>query len=113
LRVGAALSLIGFHAGALTSLDPSLRLALFLASALGGILLLIGLWTPVAGVAVAVAEVWGGLALGFSHPDDRWIYLLLAILAAGVAMVGPGAWSVDSRLFGRKRFEIDGRKKHR
>jgi hypothetical protein len=28
-------------------------------------------------------------------------------------MLGPGAWSVDARLFGRKRFEIDGRNRHR
>jgi hypothetical protein len=23
-----------------------------------------------------------------------------------VAMLGPGAWSIDARLFGRKRFDI-------
>jgi hypothetical protein len=28
-----------------------------------------------------------------------------------VAMLGPGAWSVDARLFGRQRFEINGRKR--
>jgi hypothetical protein len=24
-------------------------------------------------------------------------------------MLGPGAWSIDARLFGRKRFVLDGR----
>jgi hypothetical protein len=35
------------------------------------------------------------------------------VLAAAVAMLGPGAWSVDARLFGRRRFEINGRNRHR
>jgi hypothetical protein len=58
-------------------------------------------------------ELW----IAFSPPvvqvSDRWLHILLAILAASVAMLGPGAWSVDSRLFGRKRFEIDGRKRRK
>jgi len=65
-------------------------------------LLLVGLWTPVAGVLMAVAE----LGITFSHPTDPWRHILLAALGAGLAMLGPGAWSVDARLFGRKRIQI-------
>ena len=65
-------------------------------------LLLVGLWTPVAGVLMAVAE----LCLTFSHPHDPWIHILLATLGAALAMLGPGAWSMDARLFGRKRIHI-------
>jgi putative oxidoreductase len=36
----------------------------------------------------------------------RLIHIFLAVLAAGVAMLGPGAWSIDARLFGRKRFRM-------
>ena len=43
----------------------------------------------------------------FSKRDDHWIHVFLAVLATGVAMLGPGAWSIDARLFGRKRFDID------
>jgi uncharacterized membrane protein YphA (DoxX/SURF4 family) len=37
---------------------------------------------------------------------DQWLHIALAVLVAGVAMLGPGAWSVEARLFGRKRFEF-------
>ena len=69
---------------------------------LAAALLLIGLWTPVAGVLMAVAE----LCLAFSHASDPSIHILLGALGAALAMLGPGAWSVDARLFGRKRIQI-------
>jgi uncharacterized membrane protein YphA (DoxX/SURF4 family) len=65
-------------------------------------LLLVGLWTPVAGVMMALAE----LGLAFSRPVDPRMHILLAALGASLAMLGPGAWSVDARLFGRKRIQI-------
>jgi putative oxidoreductase len=67
-----------------------------------GILLLVGLWTPVTGVLVAIAEVW----IALSRPGDPWIPIILATLGATLAMVGPGAWSIDARLFGRKHIDI-------
>jgi putative oxidoreductase len=67
-----------------------------------GILLLVGLWTPVAGALVAIVEVW----IAFSRPGDPWIPIMLAALGAALAMVGPGAWSVDARLFGRKHIDF-------
>jgi putative oxidoreductase len=65
-------------------------------------LLLLGLWTPVAGMLMAVAELY----LAFSHFHDPWIHILLGVMGAALAMLGPGAWSVDARLFGRKRIQI-------
>ena len=65
-------------------------------------LLLLGLWTPVAGALMAIAELF----LAFSHPVDPWMHILLGALGAALAMLGPGAWSVDARLFGRKRIHI-------
>jgi putative oxidoreductase len=70
-------------------------------AASGGILLIAGLWTPVAGILMAVVETW----IMFAHPGDGWVPLLLAVMGAVLAMVGPGAHSVDARLFGRKRIE--------
>jgi putative oxidoreductase len=66
-----------------------------------GLLLLLGLWTPVVGILVAVVEVW----IIFRVAGDPWIPIILAILGATLAMIGPGAWSIDARLFGRKRIE--------
>ena len=65
-------------------------------------LLLAGLWTPVAGVLMAAAE----LCLAFAHPTDPWIHILIGALGVALAMLGPGAWSIDARLFGRKRIQI-------
>ena len=67
-----------------------------------GILLLVGLWTPVTGAVVALAELW----IAFSRAGDPWIPIMLATLGATLAMVGPGAWSIDARLFGRKYIDI-------
>ncbi len=71
-----------------------------------GILLLVGLWTPVAGALAAIVNVWIALSGYFSHSSDAWIPLVQAVLSAVLAMVGPGAWSIDARLFGRKRIDI-------
>ena len=66
-----------------------------------GILLIAGLWTPIAGVSVALTEVWKMLML----PGDKWLWLMLGTAAAALAMLGPGQWSVDARLYGWKRLE--------
>jgi putative oxidoreductase len=88
-------------AGLLTNpLPPLINLQLLAAGA--ATLLLVGLWTPVAGVLLAIAE----LCLVFSHPVDPWRHILLGALGAALAMLGPGAWSIDARLFGRKRIHI-------
>jgi putative oxidoreductase len=71
-----------------------------------GILLLVGLWTPVAGTLVALVELWKA----FSRYGDPWMHILLAALGAALALIGPGAWSVDARLFGWKRIDIPDRK---
>jgi putative oxidoreductase len=71
-----------------------------------GILLLAGLWTPIAGVVLAIIEIWSA----FTHPHDPWSHILLGSLGAALAMLGPGAWSVDARLFGWKRIAPPDRK---
>jgi len=64
-----------------------------------GILLLAGLWTPIAGTLLALIGLWKG----FVEPTNRSTYVLLGILGAALALIGPGRWSVDARLFGWKR----------
>ena len=72
-----------------------------------GLLLLAGLWTPIAGVLVALDAVGHGLF----HPADSWQWLQLGTLGAALALLGPGAWSIDARLFGWKRIEIRDKKR--
>jgi putative oxidoreductase len=70
-----------------------------------GSLLLAGLWTPVAGALQSIIEVWTIFARGTAPSMD----VLLAALGVSLVMLGPGAWSVDARLFGRKRIDIRSR----
>jgi hypothetical protein len=65
------------------------------------VLLLFGLWTPVVGAFVAGRELW----ILFSGSGDPWMPLVLATLGATLAMIGPGAWSMDARLFGRRQIK--------
>jgi len=63
--------------------------------------LIVGLWTPVAGTVVACCELW----IVVSGGGDVWLPLVLATLGATLAMIGPGAWSIDALLFGRKQID--------
>jgi uncharacterized membrane protein YphA (DoxX/SURF4 family) len=65
-----------------------------------GLLLVAGFLTPIACAMIAVTAAWNAI----SHPADRWYCVMLAALGTAVALIGPGAWSVDARLFGWKRF---------
>lgn len=66
------------------------------------LLLLVGLWTPIAGLLIALVELW--LALSLASGIENAI--LLATLGAALAALGPGSHSVDAKLYGRKRIQI-------
>jgi putative oxidoreductase len=99
LLIGAALFYRGITSG---KADDLASVVVSLVGAASGVLFLLGLWTPVAGTLAAVVQVW----MIFSHPRDPWTSVVLATLATTVAMIGPGCWSIDARLFGRKHMEI-------
>ena len=80
---------------------------LFIATA--GLLLIIGLWTPVVATVMVLLELWRII----SRHGDPASDILLCALAFAIALLGPGAWSVDARLFGWKRIEIDTQKNKR
>jgi putative oxidoreductase len=74
-----------------------------------GLLLIIGLWTPVVATVMVLLELWRIISRNGDPASD----ILLCALAFAIALLGPGAWSVDARLFGWKRIEIDTQKSKR
>ena len=66
--------------------------------AVAGLLLIAGLWTPIAGCLIAGAEGW----MALSTADNTGFSVVLGVLGLTLAMIGPGAWSVDALLYGRK-----------
>jgi uncharacterized membrane protein YphA (DoxX/SURF4 family) len=99
LRAATAIPLVY---GGLLTLASSSPMLLEIVAAGAAFLLLIGLWTPIAGALVFVSQ----LALAILHPIEPWMYVHFAAMAAALAMLGPGGCSLDARLFGRKQIQI-------
>ena len=106
MRVVAGVSLIAHGIARLQSGPPiQLIVSNILAMAVG-IFLLAGLWTPIVGSLAAALGIWNII----SRPGDPWACIFFATIGAGLALLGPGAWSVDAHLFGWKRIDVHDRK---
>jgi putative oxidoreductase len=103
LRCVAATALIAYaNGGAWLSLTPALLLmhglTIIVAMSLIG-----GIWTPLAGIAQALLQLYSNFS---STAAADLNHMLWAAVGFCVAMLGPGACSIDSRLFGRRRIEV-------
>jgi putative oxidoreductase len=99
LRLAVGIALASHAVMALRSSPAVAPTVLNALAGVVGILLLVGLWTPVAGTLLAILSSLSA----FMHPADPWNCIFLGTLGAVLALVGPGAWSVDAYLFGWKR----------
>ena len=108
---GAALLLLRLVAGILLIYDgvvalrlgPALQATILQSAAIGaGTLLILGLWTPIAGTLVILVEV----CFGFLGTTQVRSNILLGALGAALAVLGPGIRSIDALRYGRKRFDI-------
>jgi len=92
------------HDGVVALLDvPERGAILFQVMAVGaGLLLVAGLWTPLAGLLVVIAEL-AAIFYGTTHLRSA---ILLGTVGVVLAMLGPGVRSIDAMLFGRKRIDI-------
>jgi uncharacterized membrane protein YphA (DoxX/SURF4 family) len=102
LRIGVGLLLL--HDGICVMMAPMHQPVdgLSLASALAGLLLLVGLWTPIAGATLACLAI----ALFLVQGKDPYLLLLEAIIGIALALLGPGVRSIDAALFGRRRIDL-------
>jgi len=75
-----------------------------------GLCLLIGLLTPLMSVLVGVASA--GNAISWLSPpagnlfEGKLAALEMIVMAAAIGLLGPGAFSLDARLFGRREIVI-------
>jgi hypothetical protein len=53
-----------------------------------------------------IVNVWIACSRHFRHSGDPWTAVIPAVLGVALAMIGPGAWSIDARLFGRKHIDF-------
>ena len=63
------------------------------------VFLCLGVLTPVASTICCAIELTQLFLMG---PADRRFLLLSSLNAAAIALLGPGAYSIDARLFGRR-----------
>ena len=98
LRLVAGIALV-VHGIEGFKIDMAIEGSLFAGA---GVLLLAGLWTPVAGFLATVFVMWDM----FARHGNPCSGVFLATIGAALALVGPGAWSMDAWLFGWKRLNI-------
>jgi putative oxidoreductase len=98
LRFAASLCLaaVGHMTG-----DLAGTASLFARCVVGGVavLICIGLWTPLTAVAGSAIQI---IVITFWRRFELSSVVCVAV-GLSLAMLGPGAWSFDARLFGRKR----------
>jgi putative oxidoreductase len=68
------------------------------------LMLLVGLWTPIVAALMSISAF-----LEVALHDVSWLQCVsVAFLSVALALIGPGAWSIDARLYGWKEIKISG-----
>jgi uncharacterized membrane protein YphA (DoxX/SURF4 family) len=84
--------------------------AVVLLTIASGLAIIAGYRTRLAAMAAAIAIIGGMIFLTTTHALDTWDMCTTQILgismAISVACLGPGAFSLDSRMFGRREIVI-------
>jgi putative oxidoreductase len=102
LRVVTAIAVVFHPAMALPSTLQVGPTVLYLLTGVAGTLLLVGLWTSVAGTILAILAS----SSAFLYPADPWTCIFVGALGTALAFLGPGAWSIDAQLFGSRHLDL-------
>jgi uncharacterized membrane protein YphA (DoxX/SURF4 family) len=103
LRLTCGLPLLALGTATLWGWPADSLLWISILSCLTGGLILAGLWTPLAASCHAILQC----AFFVAQETFASTHLAIALISVCLVMLGPGAWSVDARLYGRKRIELD------
>jgi uncharacterized membrane protein YphA (DoxX/SURF4 family) len=79
-----------------------------------GALLLIGFLTPIASVLVSLGAGFMAFARLRLHNgnfiETSWMSASMVLITVAVTLLGPGAFSIDAQLFGRRKIVIPRRR---
>jgi len=112
LRLAVAFSAIVQAFSALSASDGAgLTFWMTVSSAiLVGLVLLIGFLTPIAGVAATIGYVAMSVSMLLANDANKhsqaFAALNLAVMSIALVLLGPGAFSLDARFFGRREIII-------
>jgi uncharacterized membrane protein YphA (DoxX/SURF4 family) len=112
---GILVSRLGMYASSQFLYFSHLILGLLLIS--GGVFLILGLMTPSVSITMAGCQLISAyirMTVADPHQGKKlgWIVpLLLTSITTALFFLGPGAYSIDARLYGRRRIFIPSSKK--
>ncbi|HEY5758351.1 MAG TPA: hypothetical protein VIU34_21140 [Steroidobacter sp.] len=105
-----AIALLMLRLFAAATLLVDATMALHAREAIAGVIallaaatLFIGFVTPIAALVTALVDLLG---MRFGHETLSLHSFALTVIALALALLGPGAYSLDARLFGRRLMQI-------